>query len=205
MNALPLVLASASPRRRFLLEELGLRFTVAPAGVDESALPRETPEAHVARLAAAKAEVVAAALDGAGALVLAADTTVALDGAILGKPRDASDALAILRTLAGKTHTVWTACRLLRSDQAREAAAAVATRVTFRPWDERLARWYVGTGEPLDKAGAYGLQGRGALLVASIEGSWSNVVGLPMEALPGLFREAGDDLAARLVDRGGRG
>lgn len=205
MNALPLVLASASPRRRFLLEELGLRFTVAPAGVDESALPRETPEAHVARLAAAKAEVVAAALDGAGALVLAADTTVALDGAILGKPRDASDALAILRTLAGKTHTVWTACRLLRSDRAREAAAAVATRVTFRPWDERLARWYVGTGEPLDKAGAYGLQGRGALLVASIEGSWSNVVGLPMEALPGLFREAGDDLAARLVDRGGRG
>ena len=197
---LPLYLASASPRRRELLESLGLAFHVEPAGVDESALPDEPARDHVVRLAAKKAATVAAALRNRGieALVLAADTTVTIDGAILGKPMDANDALAMLRRLAGRRHDVITACRLVRNDDGRTAAAVVLSSVRFNPWSDSLARWYVATGEPFDKAGAYGIQGRGVLLASGIEGSWSNVVGLPLESLPSLFRDVGDDLFARV-------
>jgi septum formation protein len=197
---LPLVLASASPRRRELLQSLGLAFRVEPAAVDESALPGETARDHVVRLAARKAATAAATLRDRGieALVLAADTTVTIDGLILGKPRDAADALSMLRRLSGRTHEVITACRLVRSDDGRAAAAAALSGVRFQPWNEDLARWYVATGEPFDKAGAYGIQGRGVLLASGIEGSWSNVVGLPLESLPGLFAEVGDDLFSRV-------
>ena len=197
---LPLYLASASPRRRELLEGLGLEFRIEPAAVDERALPGEAPRDHVVRLAASKAAAVATALRSRGieALVLAADTIVTIDGMILGKPRDADDALSMLRRLAGRRHEVITACRLVRGDDGRVAAAIAVSGVRFNTWSDSLARWYVKTGEPLDKAGAYGIQGRGVLLSQGIEGSWSNVVGLPLESLPGLFVDVGDDLLARV-------
>jgi septum formation protein len=200
---LPLYLASASPRRRGLLDSLGLSFSVEPAEVDESVLPGEGALDHVVRLAAKKAATVAGALRdrGVAALVLAADTTVALDGAILGKPVDEAEALDMLRRLAGTRHEVLTACRLVRTDDGRAAATVAATAVRFNPWDEHLARWYVGTGEPMDKAGAYGIQERGVLLASGIDGSWSNVVGLPLESLPSLFHEVGDSLLTRLAGR----
>jgi len=197
---LPLYLASTSPRRRELLLSLGLAFRPEPAGVDEGVLPDEAARDHVVRLAAGKAATVAAALCDRGieALVLAADTTVTIDGEILGKPTDEADALSMLHRLAGRRHDVLTACRLVRSDDGRAAATVAISGVRFNPWDDALARWYVATGEPLDKAGAYGIQGRGVLLCAGIRGSWSNVVGLPLESLPGLFRDVGDDLFARV-------
>jgi len=200
---LPLYLASASPRRRELLEILGLSFSVEPAEIDESVLPGEEAQDHVVRLAAKKAATVAGALRDRkiAALVLAADTTVTIDGAILGKPSDEADALSMLRRLAGARHEVCTACRLLRTDDGRAAATVAVTGVRFHSWNERLARWYVGTGEPRDKAGAYGIQERGVLLASGIEGSWSNVVGLPLESLSSLFHEVGDDLLARLAGR----
>ncbi len=203
---LPLVLASASPRRREILEGLGIAVTVEPANVDERILPGETAAELAARLAAAKAAAVAAKLRerGLAAIVLGADTVVALEERILGKPASRNDALEMLQALSGRTHVVITACRIVRNDDGRTAAAAAATRVRFAPWDERRARWYVGTGEPMDKAGAYGIQGYGAFLSDGIEGSWSNVVGLPLELLPSLFREVGDDLLARM-ERPNRG
>jgi septum formation protein len=202
LAVIPLYLASASPRRRELLLSLGLAFRLQPASVDESALPGEAARDHVVRLAARKAASVAASLRDGGieALVLAADTVVTIDGAILGKPRDGDDALAMLRRLAGRRHEVVTACRLVRGDDGRAAATLAVSGVRFNPWSETLARWYVATGEPMDKAGAYGIQGRGVLLSAGIEGSWSNVVGLPLESLPELVREVGDDLVARMED-----
>jgi septum formation protein len=200
---IPLYLASASPRRRELLETLGVRFSIEPAEVDESVRGGESPHDHVVRLAARKVATVATALAGRGidALVLAADTTVTVDGEILGKPKDQADALAMLRRLAGVRHEVLTACRVVRTDDGRAAAAVAVSGVLFHPWDETLARWYVKTGEPMDKAGAYGIQGRGVLLSAGIDGSWSNVVGLPLEALPRLFHDVGDDVLARMEAR----
>jgi septum formation protein len=202
---LPLYLASASPRRRELLESLGLSFAVEPAALDESALPGEAARDHVVRLAAKKAATVAAALRSRGidALVLGADTTVTIEGALLGKPADAAEAIAMLRRLAGARHDVLTACRLVRTDDGRAAAALTVSGVRFGPWSEELARWYVGTGEPMDKAGAYGIQGKGVLLTEGIDGSWSNVVGLPLEALPSLFRDVSDDLLKRMEGRNG--
>jgi septum formation protein len=200
---LPLYLASASPRRRELLEILGLRFSILPAEIDERVLPGESAQDHVVRLAAGKAATVGGKLRdrGMAALVLAADTTVAIDGAILGKPENGAEALEMLRRLAGTEHEVLTACRLVRTDDGRAAATVAITAVRFKPWNERLARWYVGTGEPMDKAGAYGIQEKGVLLAAGIDGSWSNVVGLPQESLPSLFHEVGDDLLARMEGR----
>jgi septum formation protein len=202
---IPLYLASASPRRRELLESLYLAFSIEPAEVDESVRRGESALDHVVRLAAKKAATVAAALRqrGIDALVLSADTTVTIDGEILGKPADASDALAMLRRLAGARHEVLTACRLVRTDDGRAAATVSSSGVRFNPWNEPLARWYVATGEPMDKAGAYGIQGRGVLLCAGIDGSWSNVVGLPLESLPSLFRDVGDDLLKRVEARNG--
>jgi septum formation protein len=200
---LPFFLASASPRRRELLAGLGLSFEVAPADLDETVLPGEQAREHVVRLAAKKAALVASGLKGRGidALVLAADTTVAIEGEILGKPESEGDALRMLRRLAGARHEVLTACRLVRTDDGRAAASVSVSGVRFAPWNEPLARWYVATGEPKDKAGAYGIQGHGVLLTAGIDGSWSNVVGLPLEDLAGLFRDVGDDLLRRMEPR----
>lgn len=176
-----LVLASASPRRRRFLERLGLQFAVEPAEVNEDAFAGENPEAFVLRLALDKARTVAQRrIDS---VVLAADTVVVLGSDILGKPQDSSAAVEMLMQLAGRTHLVWTGYSVVGLDAEIELAQAVCTEVRFVDFDRETAAAYVATGEPLDKAGSYGIQGRGGCLVEGIVGSWSNVVGLPMAEL----------------------
>ncbi len=182
----PLVLASASPRRQALLAQLGIAFSVEPAHVDESAQPRESPRTYVARLAQTKAEVVSARHPGS--LVLGADTTVALDGVVFGKPKDAEEARAMLSRLAGRTHRVLTA---VATAGPRRAVQAVETRVTFARASPEALAWYAASGEPLDKAGAYALQGLGGFLVERISGSHSNVIGLPLSETLALLRAGG--------------
>jgi septum formation protein len=167
--------------------------------VDERPLPRETAAELVARLAAAKARAAAARLAAEPAgLVLAADTVVVVDGAVLGKPADAAEARRMLARLAGRHHDVLTGVFLLRTDGAGATADVVASRVAFRDLTTDLIDDYVATGEPLDKAGAYGIQERGALLVARVEGSWWNVVGLPIERLPDWLTAVGLETRAVL-------
>jgi len=184
------VLASASPRRRELLAGLGLAFTVRAAEVDESPLPGEDPAACVRRLAAAKA----AARAEAGELVLAADTVVVLDGRMLGKPRDAADARRMLASIAGREHAVLTGVTLHEVAGGRRETVVETSRVRMAPLEPREIDWYVATGEPLDKAGAYAVQGLGALLVEEVHGNYTNVVGLPLPATRRLFGALGYDL-----------
>ncbi len=181
----PLVLASASPRRLALLRGAGIEPLVRPSAVDEAERPDEPPERRVARLATEKAGAVARRLESElpRAVVLGADTEVALDGRALGKPGSGADAVAMLRALAGRTHDVLTGVHLVRVDDGRSTTAVARTRVTFHAYDDAVIDEYVASGEPLDKAGAYGIQGLGARLVAAVDGSWSNVVGLPVEEL----------------------
>lgn len=183
----PLVLASGSPRRRELLERLGLSFEVAPAGVDEAVRPGEAPGAYVLRVATDKA--AAGARLRPGALVLAADTTVVLDGELLEKPADEDDAVRMLLRLQGRTHEVVTAVALRAGETVFEAVDVTA--VTFRPAREGMLRAYVRTGEPMDKAGAYGIQGYGAALVERIDGDFFGVMGLPIRLVLDLLAEAG--------------
>ena len=177
----PLLLASGSPRRRRFLERLGLRFAVEPADVDENPLAGENPKAFVLRLALDKARAVAD--NRPDSVVLAADTAVVLEEVILGKPEDPAAAVEMLMQLAGRTHVVWTGYAVVGVDAGIELARAVCTEVRFVDFDRVTATAYVATGEPLDKAGSYGIQGRGGCLVEGIVGSWSNVVGLPMAEL----------------------
>ncbi|HLL05585.1 MAG TPA: Maf family protein [Myxococcaceae bacterium] len=181
-----LVLASASPRRRDLLTQLGLRFTVAAADLDEAPLPSEAANVYVRRLAQEKARAVATRFPTSW--VLAADTTVAMGAELFGKPRDAAEARQMLTRLSGKTHNVYTGVALAGRAQ---AATVVRTGVTFRRLTAGEIDWYVGTGEPLDKAGAYAVQGRGGFLVASVEGSPTNVIGLPLGETLELLKQAG--------------
>jgi septum formation protein len=178
-----LVLASGSPRRAQLLGHLGVAFEVRPADLDESVLPGEEARAYVERLARAKAAAVA----GGGELVIAADTTVEVDGTILGKPVDRADAARMLRLLSGRTHRVHTGVAVA------DRSIIVTTEVRFVDLTEGEIAWYVGSGEPLDKAGAYAIQGAGGAFVAAIDGSASNVVGLPLAELVDLLRAAGFD------------
>lgn len=179
----PLVLASRSPRRRQLLEMLGLPFVVAHADVQELRLPSESPAAYARRLARDKARAVP------GAWVLGADTIVVLDDEVLEKPTDAEDAVRMLGRLAGRRHEVITAVCLLADGV--EHQAADTTAVYLRPADEALRRAYVATGEPLDKSGAYGIQGYGAALVERIEGDFFGVMGLPVRLVLDLLAKAG--------------
>ncbi len=181
-----LVLASASPRRRELLGQLGLRFTVAAADIDETPRPDEAPEAYVLRLAREKARAVASRFPGAW--VLAADTTVVLGRELLGKPRDAAEAREMLSRLSGRTHEVHTGVALAGR---AEEALVVRTRVTFRTLGPEEIAWYASSGEPLDKAGAYAVQGKGGFLVAALEGSPTNVIGLPLGETLALLARAG--------------
>jgi septum formation protein len=198
-----LYLASGSPRRLQLLREIGLDPQPLPPGVDERLLPDEAPREHVLRLSRAKAEAGAARLGGGAApgVILAADTAVIIDGRVLGKPADDADARAMLRSLRGRTHEVLTGVHLLRIDDGRTAGGVERSRVRFRDFDDLALEAYVTSGEPLDKAGAYGLQGRGALLVERVQGSWSNVVGLPLERLPEWMERLGLGLARLLTWR----
>jgi septum formation protein len=185
VGEVPLVLASASPRRRELLALLGLTFEVISTDIDETWRNGEAPAAHAERLAREKAAAVARPQ----AAVLAADTIVVIDGAILGKPRDAADAAAMLRALSGRAHTVHTAMAV--AYRGREASGVESTQVWFRPLDERTIAEYVATGEPLDKAGGYGIQGYGAVLVERIAGDYFTVMGLGLGRLVELLREVG--------------
>jgi len=182
-----LILASGSPRRRAFLTGLGLTFEVRIPAVAEEAMPGETPLEFVRRLAREKARVIAG--QAPDAWVLAADTVVVLAGEILGKPRDAADARRMLLRLAGRSHEVWTGFCLRQESAGREICRAVSTEVVFAEFSEDVAAAYVATGEPLDKAGAYGIQDQGGFLVEEIKGSYSNVVGLPLAEVVEAFLE----------------
>ena len=175
----PLFLASGSPRRRELLTQIGVAFSVIGAEIDETPLPDESPAAYVERLARGKAQAGRARLNAnAQACVLGADTAVVLDGKILGKPLDEADALAMLMSLSGQEHEVLTAIALL--DGERCESRVVRSLVRFRPINAAEASAYWASGEPRDKAGGYGIQGLGAVFVSSLTGSYSAVVGLPL-------------------------
>jgi septum formation protein len=185
-----LYLASASPRRRELLDQIGVEYEARPVQVDESRQPRESPRDYVTRLARAKAET-AWSLFGpdAGRSVLAADTAVALADWILGKPRDRSEALAMLGKLSGRTHEVFTAVAL-RTARGLESRVS-ASRVKLREVKPEEIEKYWDTGEPCDKAGAYAIQGRAAVFIESLEGSYSGVMGLPLFETAELLARAG--------------
>jgi len=186
MGQTRLVLASASPRRRALLAGLGLSFEAIAPGVDETVHEGETPLTYVLRVAREKA--AAGARRSPGALVLAADTAVVLGGLILGKPASVDDARRMVRALSGRRHSVMTGVAL---DGSARASAVVETAVWFRELTEGEISWYAASGEPLDKAGAYAIQGAGGMLVQRIDGSASNVVGLPLAETVELLQRAG--------------
>jgi septum formation protein len=186
----PLVLASRSPRRHELLTLAGVPFQQVATMTDESQVPHETPEAFCLRVARQKAGAAAQAC-AADRWVLGADTIVVIDDEILGKPVDEHDAARMLRRLSGRDHLVLTAVALLQVGTARERTLTVNTTVTFRRLSEEWISGYIRTGESLDKAGAYGIQGRGAMLVSRINGSYTNVVGLPLGETIALLEQAG--------------
>jgi septum formation protein len=173
-----IMLGSASPRRAELLRAAGIEFDVMHADVDESMQQGEVPDAYVRRVAEAKARAVAAR--GRERLVLSADTTVVVDDMILGKPVDDDDAKRMLCLLSGRTHEVLTAVAVFRAGMARPLVEVERTQVEFAPLTEFEIDWYVATGEPRDKAGAYAIQGYASRFVTRIDGSYSNVVGLPI-------------------------
>ena len=187
-----LILASQSPRRRALLRQIGVDdFTVLATDSDGSYDPRWSPEELVSRLSARKA-AAAAAQAGPDAIVIAADTMVFLDHERLGKPADGDDAFRMLSDLSGREHTVRTGVTVRRGDLSRTEVEATAVR--FRPLTAEEIRRYIATGEPMDKAGAYGIQGLGALLVEGIRGDYFNVMGLPVLRLARMLRGFGVDL-----------
>jgi septum formation protein len=185
-----LILASASPRRARILTDLGLAFEVVVSGVDESMTPGEDPAAAAERIACEKARFVAS--QGRGLPVLAADTMVVCDGRVLGKPGSAEASAEMLRQLSGRTHDVVTGVCVVVG--AVERSGVERTSVTFDALSDAEIAWYVATGETLDKAGGYHVDGRGALFIRSIEGSPSNVAGLPVTLVRRLLREAGSGL-----------
>ena len=187
-----LILASNSPRRRKLLERIGVTdFKVAAPNVDETVEDRLSPAETVEQLSLRKARA-AAEKAGPDGLIIAADTVVALDGAVLGKPHSEDDAFAMLSALSGREHHVYTGVTVLRGDRA--VTEHEETAVTFRALEPDEIRGYIATGEPMDKAGAYGIQGIGALLVSGIRGDYCNVVGLPVFRLGRILAEFGVDL-----------
>ncbi len=187
----PLLLASGSPRRRDFLASVHIPFRVHVPRVDETPLPDEPPEEMVQRLAREKAQAVARAHPRPAGLILAADTDVVLDGKALHKPRDERDARRMLRRLSGRVHQVITGSCVLDQATGEDRVVLGRTIVHFRDLDEGDIRGYVTTGEPLDKAGAYACQGIGAFLIARVEGSYTNVVGLPLGQVLDLLREMG--------------
>jgi septum formation protein len=185
MTAATLTLASSSPRRRQLLEMLGIPLRVIPSNIPEVRRLFETPMDYVERLAREKA------LSVPGELVLGADTTVVVRDAVLEKPTDQGDALQMLQQLQGRTHQVVTSVALVAKQIVHQATDV--TNVTFRRLDQSFLEAYVATGEPMDKAGAYGIQGYGAALVERIDGDFFSVMGLPLRLVLNLLREAGEE------------
>lgn len=189
MRAPPVVLASASPRRATLLAGLGIDHTVDPAHIPEEVLPGETAAEHVERLARAKAAEVASRHPGA--LVIAGDTVVVRDGEILGKPADEAEARAMLRSLAGRSHQVLSGLAIAGPGPTALVTRVDVAGVTFRALTEGEIAEYVATGEPRDKAGAYGVQGMGGALVTRVDGDYYTVVGLSVSGLVALLSESG--------------
>ncbi|WP_339134170.1 MAG: Maf family protein [Candidatus Electrothrix sp. GW3-4] len=193
----PLILASASPRRQQFLIDLGLCFTSQVADIDETPLDKELPAAFAHRMAREKAELIAR--QHPSSWVIGADTVVTLEGRILGKPDDASHALEILRSLQGKKHQVITGLCLCCVQGDCSESLSKTTEVCFAQCSDAILSAYIQTGEPLDKAGAYGIQGKGGFLVRSISGSCSNVVGLPLHTCISLLLH--HDIIAPLQER----
>ena len=185
MSYLQIILASASPRRAELLSAAGLAFTVRVADIDETIWPGETPRAYVLRLSLEKARAVART----GEIVLGADTTVVIGNELAGKPVDEDDARRMLRLLGGTWHEVLTAVSLIKDEQSLSDVAV--TRVKFALLSDAEIDWYLKTGEPFDKAGAYGIQGYASRFVESIEGNYANVVGLPVQMVYRMLQEFG--------------
>jgi septum formation protein len=186
---MPIVLASASPRRADLLRAAGFSFVVDPVDIDESLLPGETPETHVRRLARGKAQ--AGARRHPDRTVLGADTVVVVDGRILGKPRDDADAAAMLGALSGRVHHVYSAVAVVSDGVVQDGLDVSA--VTFAPLPREAIAEYVASGEPRDKAGAYAIQGWAARYIERLEGSYSGVVGLPVAVVHRLLISLGPD------------
>jgi septum formation protein len=183
------VLASASPRRRELLRLIGIEHEVRPADIDERYLDHETPRAHAERLAREKAQ----AIHEDGAVTIGSDTIVVIDGDVLGKPPDRKTAAAMLRRLSGRSHTVMTGVAVCWQD--RVASGLEEVGVTFRPLTDDEIERYIDTGEPMDKAGAYGIQGYGATIVERVDGDYFAVMGLALNQLVRLCRSLGLDYA----------
>lgn len=192
-----IILASASPRRKELLEQLGYRFEVIPSQADEQEVPGETPEEHVERLSLDKAREVSTRDDIDSRWIIGSDTIVLRDGVILGKPTDDEDAAGILASLSGRAHRVLSGYAILDRKTGESRSAAVATRVNFRTLTAAEIAGYIASGEPADKAGAYAIQGLGAFMVERIEGSYSNVVGLPLCELVLALEELGVPLPVK--------
>lgn len=188
MSEVAIVLASASPRRAELLRRIGLDPTIVAADVDESVLPGESPHDYVMRVAADKAHAVARARPAH--VILAADTAVVVDDDALGKPADVDDAAAMLARLSGRSHRVLTAVVVVDPEGIEHSAVAAAT-VTMADTSAAERAWYVGTGEPMDKAGAYAVQGIGAAFVEQVDGDPTTVIGLPLHTTVELLRAAG--------------
>ena len=189
-----LILASGSPRRKELLEQIGVLFQVHSADIDESVLPGESPQSYVARLSEEKA--LAVLQHYPDKVVLAADTSVVVEDQILGKPADTQDAIDTLKMLAGQNHQVLTGVSLVSNagselGQQKLETIVTTTQVYFLPLSEQDIQGYVATGEPMDKAGSYGIQGKAAIFVDRIEGSYSNVVGLPLAQTGMLLKQFG--------------
>ncbi len=182
-----LVLASQSPRRAELIGRLGLAFETIPADIDESRLGDETPDEHAERLSREKALTISRARPEA--LVVGSDTIVVVDGDVLGKPRDAAEAVEMLLRLSGREHEVHTGVAVARGDRVESGLEKV--KVRFRPLDRATCEAYVATGEPMDKAGAYGIQGFGSAIVEGIEGDFFAVMGLPVVRMLGLIERFG--------------
>ena len=186
---LPLILASASPRRRQLLRLASIPLEIIPSRADERFLHGESPVEHVRRVARAKAMDVAA--HHPGRWVLAADTVVEVDGQMLGKPKDRGQAEKMLRSLSRRVHRVLTGYCILRCPSAEKREGTVVSRVKFKALTAAEIRWYVNTGEPFDKAGGYAIQGKAAFMVQEVHGSYTNVVGLPLCEVVEALRELG--------------
>jgi septum formation protein len=186
----PIILASKSPRRKDLLCQVGLDFHVDPAEVDERVLPNEVPEGYAVRVALEKARITASRT-GAG-IVIAADTIVVIDDEILGKPEDAQHAERMLKRLSGKAHRVITGLAVMDAATERTLTRTSITRVWFRRLTPQEIASYIATGEPLDKAGAYGIQGRASKFIRGIEGCYFNVVGLPVPLVYEMLKSLGD-------------
>ncbi len=185
------ILASQSPRRRELLASIGLDFDVVPSNIPEARGEDESPEEYVARLSREKAAAIAR--EHPSRWIIAADTTVLLGDQMLEKPLDDEDAKRMLATIAGRTHIVYTGVTLQNVERQHHETRVATSEVRMLPLDARDVAWYVATGEPLDKAGAYAVQGIGAMFIDSIHGSYTNVVGLPLATLFQMLRKAGLD------------